>query len=98
MAREAVRSRSCPGGAKTLEIFADAQCSCILLPFFALELSRGPKVTHINQLSNMADRVPVDINLALTLVTSATITIALQLQLLLDILFSEELQHLDSFT
>ena len=58
----------------------------------------GTKATHINQLSNMADRVPVDINLALTLVTSATITIALQLQLLLDILISEGVQHLDSFT
>ena len=69
-----------------------------IAPFFGPQTIEGTKATHINQLSNMADRVPVDINLALTLVTSATITIALQLQLLLDILFSEELQHLDSFT
>ena len=99
MAREAVRSRSSPGGAKTLDIYADAQCSCILLPFFALELSRGPRLsTCFYQLCYTADRAPVDINLALTLVTSATITIALQLQLLLDILISEEVLYLDSFT
>ena len=77
-------------------------CGCSMqlhiAPFFCPRTIEGTKATHINQLSNMADRVPVDINLALTLVTSATITIALQLQLLLDILFSEELQHLDSFT
>ena len=35
------RSRSCPGGAKNLDIYEVAQCSCILLPFFALGLSRG---------------------------------------------------------
>ena len=69
-----------------------------IAPFYFPRTIEGTKATHINQLSNMADRVPVDINLALTLVTSATITIALQLQLLLDILFSEELQHFDSFT
>ena len=99
MAREAMRSRSCPGGAKTLDIFADAQCSCILLPFFALKLSRGPRLsTCFYQLCYTADRAPVDINLALTSVTSATITIALQLQPLLNILISEEVQHLDSFS
>ena len=59
---------------------------------------KGTKAIHVNQLSNAADRAPVDINLALTSVTSATITIALQLQPLLDILISEEVQHLDSFT
>ena len=48
--------------------------------------------------SEVADRAAVDINLALTSVTSATITIALQLQPLLDVLISEEVQHLDSFT
>ena len=72
---------------------AAAYCS-----LFCPRTIEGTKATHINQLSNMADRVPVDINLALTLVTSATITIALQLQLLLDILISEEVLHLDSFT
>ena len=69
-----------------------------IAPFFSPRTIEGTKATHINQLSNIADRASVDINLALTLVTSATITIALQLQLLLDILFSEELQHFDSFT
>ena len=72
---------------------AAAYCS-----LFCPRTVEGTKATHVNQLSNVADRAPVDINLALTSVTSATITIALQLQPILDILISEEVQHLDSFT
>ena len=102
MACEALRSqpsrtRSCSGGAKTFDIYTDAQCSCILLLFFPSDC-RGDQGNPCQSLSNTADRVPVYINLALTSVTSATITIALQLQALLDILISEEVQHLDSFT
>ena len=81
-AHKALRSRSCPGSIKNLDTYA----------------VEGIKVTHVNQLSNAADRAPVDINLALTSVTSATITIALQLQPLLDIVISEEVHHLDSLT
>ena len=50
-------------------------------------------VTHVNQLSKVADRAAVDINLALTSVTSATITFALQLKPLQNILISKEVQH-----
>ena len=72
--------------------------AAVYCSLFCPRTVEGTKATHVNQLSNVADRVPVDINLALTSVTSATITIALQLQPLLDILISEEVQHLDSFT
>ena len=52
----------------------------------------GTMVTHVNQLSKVADRAAVDINLALTSVTSATITFASQLKLQ-NIVISKEVQH-----
>ena len=58
-----------------------------IAPFFCPRTAKGTKATHVNQLSK-----------ALTSVTSAAINIALQLQRPLDILISEEVQHLDSFT
>ena len=63
------------------------------LPLFCPWNVEGTMVTHVNQLSKVADRAAVDINLALTSVTSATITFALQLKPLQNILISKEVQH-----
>ena len=72
----------------TLMLNAAACCS-----FFCPWTVEGTMVTHVNQLSKVADRAAVDINLALTSVTSATITFALQLKPLQNILISKEVQH-----
>ena len=52
-----------------------------------------PWTVEGTMVSEVADRAAVDINLALTSVTSATITFALQLKPLQNILISEEVQH-----
>ena len=88
------RSRSCPGGAKNLDIYADAQCSSILLPFSPLDCwgDHGDPCQSTFQ-SGWQSACGHKFSFDLSYISHYYHFIAT-----LDILISEELQHLNSFT